>query len=243
MKKKNVYEKRIKAQNDAAQIFCWCIVIALNQEEGIGSERLGRACDEMKTFEDKFKNMIRSSGRKAASVEMERLLDGVCDTDIILPSLKYPKTRFEEQIRMAENDGGRIAWLVMACSARSTFGFGKDRLARLKKESLDNYRQYIEWKESAGETYALEQIRRCASAALRETLYISDTRNDEPPTRAYVRENDPISALNVSSTVSANLARKNGVKNIPILVLSQNEAQKQVKNVLDSIYPQAGEKQ
>ena len=84
MKKKNVYEKRIKARNDAAQIFCWCIVIALNQEEGIGSERLGRACDEMKTFEDKFKNMIQSSGRKAASVEMERLLDGVCDTDIIL---------------------------------------------------------------------------------------------------------------------------------------------------------------
>ena len=30
MKKKNVHEKRIQARNDAAQIFCWCIVIALN---------------------------------------------------------------------------------------------------------------------------------------------------------------------------------------------------------------------
>ena len=242
MKTKSIYEKRIKARNDAAQIFCWCVVIALNQEEGIGSERLERACNEMKAFEDKFKNMVQSSGRKTASTEMEKLLDGVCDTSIILPSLRYPKNRFNEQIRMAENEGGQIAWLVMACAARATFGFGKDRLARLKKESLDNYRQYIEWKESAGETYALEQIRRCASTALRETLYISDTRNDEPPTRVSVRENDPISALAVSSAVSANLARKKGVKNVPLLVLSQDEAQKQVMNVLSSLYPQGGKK-
>ena len=66
--------------------------------------------------------------------------------------------------------------------------------------------------------------------------------NDEPPTRAYVRENDPISALNVSSAVSANLARKKGVKSVPLLVLSQDEARKQVKAVLDSLYPQAGKK-
>ena len=242
MKKKNVYEKRIKARNDAAQIFCWCIVIALNQEEGIGAERLWKACDEMKIFEDKFKSMILSSGRKAATVEMEKLLDGVCDTDMVLPSLKYPKTRLEEQIRMAENDGGRIAWLVMACSARSTFGFGKDRLARLKKESLDNYRQYVEWKENNGEEYALEQIRRCASAALRETLYISDTKDDVPITKHHVQERDPISAMTISSAVSANLARKNGVQKVPLLVLSQSEAQKQVSEVLNSLYPQEGKK-
>ena len=242
MKKKNVYEKRIKARDDAAQIFCWCIVIALNQEEGIGPERLGRACNEMKIFEDKFKNMVQSSGRKVASVEMERLLNGVCDTNIILPSLKYPKTRFEEQIRMAENDGGRIAWLVMACSARSTFGFGKDRLARLKKESLDNYRQYIEWKENDGEEYALEQIRRCASAALRETLYISDTKDDEQVAKRHTPEIDPISTLTISSAVSASMAKKNGVKNVPLLVLSRSEAQRQVEKVLRFIYPQDGKK-
>ena len=242
MKKKNVYEKRIKARDDAAQIFCWCIVIALNQEEGIGPERLGRACNEMKIFEDKFKNMVQSSGRKVASVEMERLLNGVCDTNIILPSLKYPKTRFEEQIRMAENDGGRIAWLVMACSARSTFGFGKDRLARLKKESLDNYRQYIEWKENDGEEYALEQIRRCASAALRETLYISDTKDDEQVAKRHTPEIDPISTLTISSAVSASMAKKNGVKNVPRLVLSRSEAQRQVEKVLRFIYPQDGKK-
>ena len=242
MKKKNVYEKRIKARDDAAQIFCWCIVIALNQEEGIGPERLGRACNEMKIFEDKFNNMVQSSGRKVASVEMERLLNGVCDTNIILPSLKYPKTRFEEQIRMAENDGGRIAWLVMACSARSTFGFGKDRLARLKKESLDNYRQYIEWKENDGEEYALEQIRRCASAALRETLYISDTKDDEQVAKRHTPEIDPISTLTISSAVSASMAKKNGVKNVPLLVLSRSEAQRQVEKVLRFIYPQDGKK-
>lgn len=236
MKKKNVYEKRIKARDDAAQIFCWCIVIALNQEEGIGPERLGRACNEMKAFEDKFKNMISASGRKVAAEEMEKLLNDVCDTSIILPSLRYPKTRLEEQIRMSENEGGRIAWLVMACAVRSTFGFGNERLSRLKKESLDNYRQYVEWRESAGEEYALEQIRRCASAALRETLYVSDAINDERPQKVYVRENNPVTNMLISSAVSAKLAKKNGVKNVPLLVLSQSAAQKQVQDIFSSLY-------
>ena len=48
---------------------------------------------------------------------------------------------------MAQNEGAEIAWLVMAATTHLTFGFGKERLARLKQETLDNYRQYIGWVE------------------------------------------------------------------------------------------------
>ena len=38
---------------------------------------------------------------------------------------------------MAQDEGAEIAWLVMAATAHLTFGFGKERLARLKKGAID----------------------------------------------------------------------------------------------------------
>lgn len=152
--KKNIETERIRARDDAAQIFCWCIIIALNQNEGIGAMRLERACREMKTFEDSYRMKIRATGRRKATEAMQDSLEGICDFDVILPRLKFPQNRREEQIRMAENEGARIAWLVMAAAVHSTFGFGKDRLARLKKESLENYSQYFGWENEAGKDYA-----------------------------------------------------------------------------------------
>ena len=53
----------------------------------------------------------------------------------------------EEQLRMASNQGAEIAWLVMAATCHETFGYGRDRLARLKQNSMNNYKQYLEWEK------------------------------------------------------------------------------------------------
>ena len=45
---------------------------------------------------------------------------------------------------MASNQGAEIAWLVMAATCHETFGYGRDRLARLKQNSMNNYKQYLE---------------------------------------------------------------------------------------------------
>lgn len=51
--------------------------------------------------------------------------------------------KWSEQLRMASNQGAEIAWLVMAATCHETFGYGRDRLARLKQNSMNNYKQYL----------------------------------------------------------------------------------------------------
>lgn len=83
-------------------------------------------------------------------------------------------TRWSEQLRMASNQGAEIAWLVMAATCHETFGYGRDRLARLKQNSMNNYKQYLEW-EKEDKDLALDRLRRCVQDALKEDLRVTDT--------------------------------------------------------------------
>lgn len=114
-KTENFNQERIDARDYAMQVFCWCIVAAMHQNEGIGANRLMKACNEMEEFEAKYATAIRYGGREAATDAMRKDLTGLCDLDIRLPVLKAPRNRREEQLRMARDQGGKIAWLVMAC--------------------------------------------------------------------------------------------------------------------------------
>lgn len=82
--------------------------------------------------------------------------------------------KWSEQLRMASNQGAEIAWLVMAATCHETFGYGKDRLARLKQNSMNNYKQYLEW-EKEDKDLALDRLRRCVQDALKEDLRVTDT--------------------------------------------------------------------
>lgn len=70
--------------------------------------------------------------------------------------------------------GAEIAWLVMAATCHETFGYGRDRLARLKQNSMNNYKQYLEW-EKEDKDLALDRLRRCVQDALKEDLRVTDT--------------------------------------------------------------------
>ncbi len=105
----NFNQERIDARDYAMQVFCWCIVAAMHQNEGIGANRLMKACNEMEEFEAKYATAIRYGGREAATDAMRKDLTGLCDLDIRLPVLKAPRNRREEQLRMARDQGGKIA--------------------------------------------------------------------------------------------------------------------------------------
>lgn len=47
---KDIRQQRADERDKAAQIFTWCMVVAMHQEEGIGATRLERACNEMHEF-------------------------------------------------------------------------------------------------------------------------------------------------------------------------------------------------
>lgn len=145
---------------------------------------------------------------------------------------KAPRNRREEQLRMAQNEGAEIAWLVMAATTHLTFGFGKERLARLKQETLDNYRQYIGWVEQDGEAYAMELLRRCSEQALQEELKINDMRKSKdhilPGGSAEAQRADMLRAM---EAVSAKMAAERGITRQPLAVLSQSEISRRMSAI------------
>ena len=151
---KDIKQQRMNARDEASQLFCWCIVTAMNQKEGIGAERLQRACNEMQAFQARYKSKIDSGNRRTATEAMRDDLREICDFTVRLPQNRAPRNHREEQLRVAQDEGAEIAWLVMAATAHLTFGFGKERLARLKKGAMDDYRQYIGWVKTDGEDCA-----------------------------------------------------------------------------------------
>lgn len=62
---KDIRQQCVDEQDKAAQIFTWCMVVAMHQEEGIGATRLTRACNEMRAFKPatKVKSTLGIEGR------------------------------------------------------------------------------------------------------------------------------------------------------------------------------------
>ena len=170
----NIQQEREDQRDRSAQLFMWCIVVSMHQDDGIGASRLLRACNEMDAFEKKYQTAILYGSSKNATDAMRENLKGICDFEVRLPVDRAPRGRREEQLRMASNQGAEIAWLVMAATCHETFGYGRDRLARLKKNSMNNYKQYLEW-EKEDKDLALDRLRRCVQDALKEDLRVTDT--------------------------------------------------------------------
>lgn len=221
MKNHDFRQERADARDYAAQVFCWCIIAAMHQNEGIGASRLMKACNEMEEFEAKYATAIRYGDKKGATEAMRKDLNGLCDLEVHLPVLKSPRSRKEEQLRMARNEGGQIAWLVMAATCRATFKFGKERLARLKQNSLDNYRQYLEW-EAVDKEWAKHRLCRIAEQALREELKVAD----ESQRSEFLSV--PNSTLHEYHKImnAMHFAQKTGT--VPIAVLSSSEIERRM---------------
>lgn len=136
---------------------------------------------------------------------------------------------------MAQNEGAEIAWLVMAATTHLTFGFGKERLARLKQETLDNYRQYIGWVEQDGEAYAMELLRRCSEQALQEELKINDMRESKdhilPGGSAEAQRADMLRAMEAVSAIDAMLGLYE-----TYCAQSDNEALKRGLRIIKAMY-------
>ena len=90
---KNIRQQRADERDKAAQIFTWCMVVAMHQEEGIGATRLERACNEMHEFQQRYRTKILTENRKSATDAMREDLKGICDFEVRLPQTKAPRNR------------------------------------------------------------------------------------------------------------------------------------------------------
>ena len=109
------------------------------------------------------------------------------DPDFRVPVLRSPRTRREEQLRMAGDMAASMVWTLCAKACMDELGFGTERLLRLKEEALANYRQVNEEGHADGLDVAMEHLRRCAQAALKEDIVVENQRRPGPAERAGLR--------------------------------------------------------
>jgi hypothetical protein len=103
----NIQQEREDQRDRSAQLFMWCIVVSMHQDDGIGASRLMRACNEMDAFEKKYQTAILYGSRKNATDAMRENLKGICDFEVRLPVDRAPRGRREEQqaIRVRKSHG------------------------------------------------------------------------------------------------------------------------------------------
>lgn len=110
--------------------------------------------------------------------------------DLTCPFRNEETKRCEVELRMAADQTVTAMWCCFALAIHQTLGFGRDRLNRLHKETVENYRQFNEWNGSGSrdeQQYAFERLRHCAEQALRSEVVIVQE-NDDYDSRARLWE-------------------------------------------------------
>lgn len=158
-----------------AQITCWCALIALHQEFGVGADRLNRIQDDLEKIQDLYSEKLAESGSKAADKWLCGQIGDRGPLEFRVPVLRAPRNRKEQQLRMAGDSAASIAWRMYELAAIRVLGYGKTRLTRLLDESRKNYAQVNGWAKEGGMEYAFSQICKCAKLALREDLEVIDS--------------------------------------------------------------------
>lgn len=92
----NIRQEREDQRDRSAQLFMWCIVVSMHQDDGIGASRLLRACNEMDAFEKKYQTAILYGSSKTATDAMRENLKGICDFEVRLPVGRAPRGRRED---------------------------------------------------------------------------------------------------------------------------------------------------
>lgn len=147
--------------------------------------------------------IIDEHGTAAGIAEMQRRLDGICLTEMRVPLNRNTKNRREVELRMAADQTVTAMWCCFALAIHQTLGFGRDRLNRLHKETVENYRQFNEWNGSGSrdeQQYAFERLRHCAEQALRSEVVIVQE-NDDYDSRARLWERQLEDSIKASATM------------------------------------------
>lgn len=107
----NIQQEREDQRDRSAQLFMWCIVVSMHQDDGIGASRLLRACNEMDAFEKKYQTAILYGSSKNATDAMRENLKGICDFEVRLPvDLALDRLRrcvqdaLKEDLRVTDTD-------------------------------------------------------------------------------------------------------------------------------------------
>ena len=205
-----------------AEMTRWCILIALHQSFGIGAARLNKVLARAeKLGQESLDVAMTANDRGMPSTDRSLALrrswmpEGV-DPDFRVPVLHSPRTRRQEQLRMAGNVAASMVWTLCAEACIEELGFGAVRLNRLKEEALANYRQMNEEGHTDGLDVAMEHLRRCAEDALKEEVTVDD-QPDEDRVRQSERDYEEQKRAFLKRAVMQQLGRRAGKGGLRVL--------------------------
>lgn len=205
-----------------AEMTRWCILIALHQSFGIGAARLNKILARAEKLGQESLNVAMTvndrgmpSTDRSLALRRSWMPEGV-DPDFRVPVLHSPRTRRQEQLRMAGNVAASMVWTLCAEACIEELGFGAVRLNRLKEEALANYRQMNEEGHTDGLDVAMEHLRRCAEDALKEEVTVDD-QPDEDRVRQSERDYEEQKRAFLKRAVMQQLGRRAGKGGLRVL--------------------------
>lgn len=205
-----------------AEMTRWCILIALHQSFGIGAARLNKILARAEKLGQESLDVAMTvndrgmpSTDRSLALRRSWMPEGV-DPDFRVPVLRSPRTRRQEQLRMAGNVAASMVWTLCAEACIEELGFGAVRLNRLKEEALANYRQMNEEGHTDGLDVAMEHLRRCAEDALKEEVTVDD-QPDEDRVRQSERDYEEQKRAFLKRAVMQQLGRRAGKGGLRVL--------------------------
>ena len=205
-----------------AEMTRWFILIALHQSFGIGAARLNKILARAEKLGQESLDVAmtvydRGMPSTDRSLALRRSwMPRNVDPDFRVPVLRSPRTRREEQLRMAGDVAAGMVWTLCAKACMDELGFSTERLLRLKEEALANYRQVNEEGHADGLDVAMEHLRRCAQAALKEDIVV-ENQPDEDRVRQSERDYEEQKRAFLKRAVMQQLGRKAGKGGLRVL--------------------------
>lgn len=234
--KMNLRQELDLTRDGTAEMTRWCIIIALHQCFGVGKDRLNRI--ELRAEELGLESLniaMQANGKGMPSTDQSRAMrdnwmpEGV-EPEFRVPVLRAPRTRREQQLRMAGDVAASMVWTLYAKACMELLGYGAGRLNRLKQEALANYRQVNEEGRADGLDVAMEHLRRCACDALQtDDIIVEDIPDEERAKQAdrdYEEQKDAFFRRNMAGAMGRCAAPAGTA------VLAPGEIKKKIEAVL-----------
>lgn len=228
-----------------AEMTRWCILIALHQSFGVGAARLNKILVRAEKLGQESLDVAMAvndrgmpSTDRSLALRRSWMPEGV-DPDFRVPVLRSPRTRREEQLRMAGDVAASMVWTLCAEACIEELGFGAARLNRLKEEALANYRQVNEEGHTDGLDVAMEHLRRCAQDALKEEVTV-DNQPDEDRVKRSERDYEEQKRAFLKRAVMQELgrrARKGGLR-----ILSEKKLEEKAAAAMEQLKEHTWEK-
>ena len=113
-----------------AEMTRWCILIALHQSFGVGAARLNKILARAEKLGQESLDVAMTvnergmpSTDRSLALRCSWMPEGV-DPDFRVPVLHSPRTRRQEQLRMAGNVAASMVWTLCAKACMDELGFG-----------------------------------------------------------------------------------------------------------------------